>query len=199
MPKIVDHQARRLLIAEAVHRIIDAKGLDSVSLREVAAEAGMSMGAVQHYFATKEEMLRVALEQLNARIALRVAAADQDDPLRLLRAAILEVLPLDETRRFEARVGLAFLARSVVSDELGAMVRAGLPLVLDFYAGQIRAAQAAGQLAAGLDPDQEARALFALAQGLGQPALIGLYSPHDVIALVDRHLARLAPGPVGAG
>ncbi|MEV0823129.1 TetR/AcrR family transcriptional regulator [Nonomuraea rubra] len=197
MPKIVDHQARRLLIADAVHRIIDAKGMDSVSLREVAAEAGMSMGAVQYYFATKDEMLLVALEHLNARISLRVAAADQSDPLHLLRAGILEILPLDETRRFEARVGLAYLARSVVSAELGEAMRAGLPLVLEFYAGQIRAAQARGQLAAGLDADQEASALLALAQGLGQPALIGLYPPEAVVALVDRHLARLAPGDQG--
>ncbi|MEV0614225.1 TetR/AcrR family transcriptional regulator [Nonomuraea sp. NPDC050404] len=193
MPKIVNHRARRLQITEAVHRIIDAKGIDSVSLREVAAEAGMSMGAVQYYFATKDDMLRAALEQLNVRNSLRVAADDEGDPLRLLRMAILELLPLDETRRFEARIGLAFLARAVVSDELAELFRAGLPLVLEFYADQIRAAQATGQLAAELDADKEADVLFGFAHWLAHATLLGHYSPQAAVTLVDHHLARLAP------
>ncbi|SEF81843.1 DNA-binding transcriptional regulator, AcrR family [Nonomuraea solani] len=196
MPKTVDHQARRRQIADAVHRIIDAKGMDSVSLREVAAEAGMSMGAVQYYFATKDEMLRVALEHINTRIGLRVAAAGQgSSPLALLRVAILELLPLDETRRFEARIGLAFLARSVVADDLAELFRGGLPLVLEFYVAQVRAAQAAGEIAAGLDADKEANILFMFAQGLVQPTLVGHYPPEAVVAAIDYHLARLAPRP----
>ncbi|UBU16050.1 TetR/AcrR family transcriptional regulator [Nonomuraea gerenzanensis] len=191
MPKLVDHQARRLLIADAVHRIIDAKGLDSVSLREVAAEAGISMGAVQHYFATKEEMLAVALQQLNARISVRVAATGESDPLRLVRAAMLEMLPLDETRRFEARIGLAFLARAAVADDLAELFRTGVPHVLGFFAGQLRAAQAAGRVAADLDPDEEAKVLFGVAQGVGQAALLGYYPPEAAAAAVDHHLARL--------
>ncbi|MFI7130593.1 TetR/AcrR family transcriptional regulator [Nonomuraea sp. NPDC050153] len=195
MPKIVDHEARRRHIAEAVHRLIDANGLDSVSLREVAAEAGISMGAVQYYFSTKDEMLRLALEHLNTRIRLRVATADQSDPLALLRVAILELLPLDENRRFESRIGLAFLARSVVADDLAELFRTGLPYVMAFYVDQIRAAQAVGQVAAHLDAEKEASVLFAFAQGLVQPALIGHYSPEAVVAAVDYHLDRLRAHP----
>lgn len=192
MPKIVDHETRRRHIADAVHRVIDAKGMHSVSLREVAAEAGMSMGAVQHYFATKDEMLTLALQHLNTRITARVAAAAHDGtPFGLLRVALLELLPLDEERRFEARVGLAFLARSVVSEPLAALLRAGLPIVLDFYAGQLRAAQAAGQVAADVDAAKEADMLFALAQGLVNPVLIGHYTAADAEAIVDHQLGRL--------
>ncbi|MBB5783669.1 TetR/AcrR family transcriptional regulator [Nonomuraea jabiensis] len=191
MPKIVDHEARRRHIADAVHRLIDAKGLDSVSLREVAAEAGISMGAVQYYFSTKDEMLLLALEHLNTRIRLRVASADQSDPLALLRVAILELLPLDENRRSESRIGLAFLARSVVADEVAEPLRAGLPYVMAFYIDQIRAAQAAGQVAADLDAEKEASILFAFAQGMVHPTLVGHYSPEAVVAAVDYHLDRL--------
>ncbi|WP_336206609.1 TetR/AcrR family transcriptional regulator [Nonomuraea sp. LPB2021202275-12-8] len=196
MPKIVDHEARRRHIAEAVHRLIDAKGMDGVSLREVASEAGVSMGMVQHYFATKDEMLLLALQHLNTRISIRVAAApDQDSPRALLRTGILELLPLDDNRRFEARVGTAFLARSVVLDPLASLLagllRTGLPYVLAFYADQIRAAQTAGQIPARLDPLQEATILFAFAQGMVNPALIGHYAPDEVVAAVDYHLDRL--------
>ncbi|MFC7584391.1 TetR/AcrR family transcriptional regulator [Nonomuraea antimicrobica] len=195
MPKIVDHEARRRHIAEAVHRVIDAKGMDSVSLREVAAEAGMSMGAVQHYFASKDEMLLLALGHLNTRISLRVAAVTHDGtPLGLLRVALLELLPLDDERRFEARVGLAFLARSVVAGDLAALLREGLPYVVGFYAGQIRAAQAAGQVEGDLDADQEAVMLFAFAQGMVNPVLIGHYTVEDAVSAVDYQLRRLRGG-----
>ncbi|MFI6482715.1 TetR/AcrR family transcriptional regulator [Nonomuraea sp. NPDC050663] len=191
MPKIVDHESRRRHIADAVHRLIDARGLDSVSLREVAGEAGMSMGAVQHYVGTKEEMLRLAFQHLNTRIGLRIAALSPDDPLALLRSAILELLPLDEERRFEARIGLAFLARSVVSEDLAAMVRQGMPYVLEFYAGQFRAAQEAGQLGTEHDAEAEAVLLFAFAQGMVHPILVGHYSPQEAERALDHHVARL--------
>ncbi|WP_327085570.1 TetR family transcriptional regulator C-terminal domain-containing protein [Nonomuraea sp. NBC_01738] len=195
MPKIVDHEARRRQIADAVHRVIDARGLDSVSLREVAAEAGMSMGAVQHYFAGKDEMLTLAMLHLNTRITLRVAGAAHDGtPLGLLRVALLELLPLDEERRFEARVGLAFLARSVVAEPLAALLREGMPLVLAFYSDQIRAAQAAGQMVADLDPGLEATVLFAFAQGMVNPLLIGHYRAEDAVAAIDYQLRRLSTG-----
>jgi AcrR family transcriptional regulator len=57
---VVDREERRSRIAEAILRIAASRGLDEVSLRDVAAEAGVSMGQVQHYFSTKREMLMFA-------------------------------------------------------------------------------------------------------------------------------------------
>ncbi|MEU4405202.1 TetR/AcrR family transcriptional regulator [Streptosporangium sp. NPDC023963] len=194
MPKKVDHEVRRRHIAEALHRVIDRDGLDAVSLREVAAEAGVSMGMVQHYFATKDEMLMFALEHLNARVGLRIATArNRDSPRELVRAAVLELLPLDDERRTEARIALAYLARSVVAVDLADLLRAALPHVIGFYAEQIRIAQGDGQVPANLDPEREATILFALVQGLVNPALIGHYTPEAVVAAVDYHLDRLFP------
>ncbi|GAA4577301.1 TetR/AcrR family transcriptional regulator [Planotetraspora kaengkrachanensis] len=192
MPKIVDHEARRRHIVDALLRIASRDGLDAVSLREVAAEAGVSMGMIQHYFATKDRMLMFALTQLNARIGERVAAAmDAPSPRAFLRAAILELLPLDDERRSEARIGLAFLARSVVADEPADLLRQALPYVIGFYAEQIRAAQELGQVHADLDSRIEAVILYTMAQGLANPALIGHLSSDDVVATVDYHLDRL--------
>ncbi|MFI9552598.1 TetR/AcrR family transcriptional regulator [Nonomuraea endophytica] len=184
MPKVVDHALRRRQIAEAVHRLIDAHGIDGVSLREVAAEAGVSMGLVQHYFTTKDEMLLLAMDHLHLRITERIGEV-HGTPREILRAGILELLPLDEARRTEARIGMAYLARSVVADDLAEVLRNGLPFVLGFYASVIRAVRP------DLDAEQEASALFAMAQGLVHPALIGHYSPRAVETIVDRYLDRL--------
>ena len=71
MPKQVDHQARRQEIADAVLRLAASQGLDAVTLRHVAAEAGVSMGRVQHYFATKDEMLLFAFQVISERYDYR--------------------------------------------------------------------------------------------------------------------------------
>ena len=57
MPRRVDHQLRRKQLADAVMRLAATEGLEEVSLRHVAAEAGVSTGMVQHYFRTKDEMM----------------------------------------------------------------------------------------------------------------------------------------------
>ncbi|MGW4404721.1 TetR/AcrR family transcriptional regulator [Nonomuraea sp. NPDC004702] len=193
MPKIVDHDARRRHIAEAVHRVIHDKGMESVSLREVAAEAGMSMGAVQYYVTTKDQMLLLALERIGIWIGDRVTAvaARQSTPLEVLRATVLELLPLDEERSYLNRIGQAFQASSVVSENQAAAMRTGYSSLLSFLAEHIRAAQAAGQLAAHLDAGKEASILYAFAQGIVNATLVGHYTPKEVAALLDHHLARL--------
>lgn len=61
MPKKVDRHERRTLIADALMRVAARQGLEAVSLRHVAAEAGVSPGMVQHYFRTKDEMMAFAM------------------------------------------------------------------------------------------------------------------------------------------
>ena len=74
MPRQVDHVSRRRLIAEAVCHLADERGLEGVTLRDVAARAQVSMGAVQRCFRTKEEMLVFALGHISERIRERVQA-----------------------------------------------------------------------------------------------------------------------------
>ena len=57
MPRIVDSDARRHEIVLGVLQVMITRGIESVSLRSVAAAAGVSMGRVQHYFASKEDLL----------------------------------------------------------------------------------------------------------------------------------------------
>ncbi|WP_283136722.1 TetR/AcrR family transcriptional regulator [Rhizohabitans arisaemae] len=194
----MDHEARCAEIAEALLRVVDRQGLEGVSLRSVAAEAGVSMGRVQHYFATKDQMMTHALIYVHRRIYRRVAAClDPRSPRALVRSAIIEMLPLDDERRSEARIAFAFLARSGVDPVFAATLREGYPYHMVFFAQQIRLAQAAGEAHPGLDPEQEAVLLFALTQGLVNPTLIGFHTEETVTQAVDLHLDRIftAVGP----
>ncbi|MDF2713560.1 MAG: transcriptional regulator, TetR family protein [Paenibacillus sp.] len=57
MPKVVDHEQKRKLIAESAWRINESKGIEHASIRAVAANAGLSPGALRHYFSTQDELL----------------------------------------------------------------------------------------------------------------------------------------------
>ncbi|MFI1829837.1 TetR/AcrR family transcriptional regulator, partial [Streptomyces sp. NPDC020412] len=55
-------------------RLADERGLEGVTLRDVAARAQVSMGAVQRCFSTKDEMLAFTLDHVGERIGERVRA-----------------------------------------------------------------------------------------------------------------------------
>ena len=43
MPKIVDHDQRRIELVDATWRIIARLGIESATMREIALEAGLSL------------------------------------------------------------------------------------------------------------------------------------------------------------
>ena len=75
VPKIVDAEARRQEVVEAVFRIIASDGLERASLREVADEAGLAVGSVRHYFASSDELLIHSFAVVIDRIAGRLEEA----------------------------------------------------------------------------------------------------------------------------
>ncbi|WP_461171933.1 TetR family transcriptional regulator C-terminal domain-containing protein [Arthrobacter sp. Z1-9] len=117
MPKIVDAEARRQDVVEAVWRIVAVDGLEKASLREVAGEAGLAVGSVRHYFAGSEELLThsfaTVINRIVSRLVEALPALEENPPTsREHRAAVLtllgELLPLDEQRAVEACVWMAF-------------------------------------------------------------------------------------------
>lgn len=193
MPKQVDHAARRRTIAEALVRVAATEGLESVSLRHVAAEAGVSAGMVQHYFRTKDEMMAFAMEVVSERIGARLAATVGDlggspSPVALCRALLVELLPLDERRRVEGQVALAFLAHRSVHPA-AALRDDGSGGLRRHLADLIRA----GHGRAGPDAEAAATALLALVDGLGLQVMGGQYAPDVALDVFD----ACAPSIVG--
>jgi AcrR family transcriptional regulator len=56
MPKIVDREAYRREILEKCLHLFSRKGYAKVTMREIAAEVGVSTGTLYHYFPTKEKI-----------------------------------------------------------------------------------------------------------------------------------------------
>jgi AcrR family transcriptional regulator len=191
----VDREERRRALAEAVFAIIAARGLAAVSLRDVAAEAGVSMGAVQHYFTSKDEMLRFALDHLRARVLSRLQErlARLNRPTRrdLVEAALEVMLPLDEASRQEACVNVAFVELATVDGSYATLLREGYRHLVEISKAQLRGAAAAGELAPSIEADEEAVTVYFLAQGLIAPLLVGLFTPEDARRLLRARLDRV--------
>ena len=105
MPKIVQHDERRIEIVNATWRIIARGGVERATMREIAAEAGFANGALKPYFPTKDDLLAFAFQHVFCRTNERIAIATEGRRgLTALVALCREVLPLDEDRVNEARI-----------------------------------------------------------------------------------------------
>ena len=195
VPKRVDHQARRLAIAEAIFAVIGSRGLEAVSLRDVAAQAGVSMGAVQHYFDSKEEMLLFALGHMRdralARMHAELAAIGEPTARETTKAAARAMLPIGEQGRQEAIVAGAFYSVATVHPAYAGPLREGYQRLLAVSRQSLAAAAQAGELPASVDTEREAAMLFFLIQGLVGPVLIGILSPAEALELLDHQLDRI--------
>jgi AcrR family transcriptional regulator len=183
MPKRVDHGERRRRIARALLVIVGERGIEDVSLREVARQAGVSMGAVQHYFASKDAMLRYALEYW-----VTLAALDADgrrDPRAALDALAAGYLPHDEQSRADARVALAFVGPA------GREPAIASALEREFTRFARTLSRLLATCNAALDAGGEAVRLAALLDGLRYPVLVGALSYADALAVLRRHLDQV--------
>ncbi|MFE0749262.1 TetR/AcrR family transcriptional regulator [Gordonia sp. NPDC058843] len=114
MPRLVDHDERRRAIVAAAWRLLATRGVDGISMRDLATEAGYTNGALSHYFAGKDEILRTAyeyvIEATNARIE---AATQRRTGSAALRALCQELMPLTDEATLEARIAMSLWQRAM--------------------------------------------------------------------------------------
>ncbi len=205
MPKQVDREERRREIAGAVVRLVTSKGVEAASLRSVAAEAGVSMGAVQHYFTTKDQMLLFALEYGNGILGTRIqelVAERQPATLReTIRLIGTQLLPLDDDRRTGARLWAGLVSRGSVDEPTRKLAGDAYASLTAFVVRALSDAASAGEMAAGTDLVQSARLLVSVLDGLRWPLLFGTYTEHEALAVLDACLDQIfgaAAGPAVA-
>lgn len=115
-----DHEAQQERISEAVWSILAGKGIEHLTIRAVAAEAGCTTGLVMHRFPGRKALLRHARELLHARTRVRVERLEEEasTPREALRAILAQGMALTEESTQEALVWMGFLSASVGDPEL---------------------------------------------------------------------------------
>ena len=120
MPKIVNVAERDRIVSEAAWRVLVRDGLTALSVRNVAAEAGLPPSSLRYTFPTQASVRDSAVALLVERMAERVArhGASTPAPADEARAILLELLPLDDERRIEMEVSLALGAMAATDRAL---------------------------------------------------------------------------------
>jgi AcrR family transcriptional regulator len=195
MPKLVDHNARRRELADATWRVVRRGGVERATVREVAAEAGCSPGSLRYYFPAQAELIGFAMDVVAERVRARIATVEPGGDVRLAVERLLEqVLPLDDERRTEGEVWLAFAARAQSDSALREQRDATHKALGLFVRRCVDALAEAGVVRPELSRELEASRLHALVDGL---AVHGITSPETMTPrrmrkVLRAHLATLA-------
>jgi AcrR family transcriptional regulator len=179
VPKIVDHEQRRAEIVGALWQVIAAHGIEGVSLRVVAEAAGISIGRIQHYFASREALVLAGLELL---IAQAVAAYDEtaDAPPRdRLLHILVQQVPRTEPGRIGVTVWYAYLATAITDARVREVLAEALRVGEAECAAHVRAIRGARDAE---EARAVARRLLALSDGLTLRVLVEGLDPDDAIA-----------------
>ncbi|MEU6894760.1 TetR/AcrR family transcriptional regulator [Streptomyces sp. NPDC046557] len=197
MPKRVDHQERRTQIAEALIQVAGRRGLHAVGMRDVAAEAGVSLRLVQYYFQTKEKLLFYGLQHLTdrftARVGARLAAAGPNPgPRATTEALLLASLPTDAESRTFHLLYSSYSILSVTDEALAAQPFIDNPDAAEnALTGLLEQARASGTANPGIDARTEAISLLAMTATMGTSILVGQRTPESAVAVLRHHLDRI--------
>lgn len=120
VPACIDAEKRRRHVIDAAFRLIEAEGLEGLTLRKVAAEAALNIGSVRHFFNGHEDLLAAAANEAGNRMGQRLIhhpveqlrGLEGDEALDALQVLLEQVLPVDEERRTEAIIVIEFIRAS---------------------------------------------------------------------------------------
>ncbi|GIG66273.1 TetR/AcrR family transcriptional regulator [Phytomonospora endophytica] len=171
MPARGDHDARRRDLSEAVWRVVAEQGFTGLTMRAVAAEMDASTGLVTHYFPSKAALVRHALELAAERVDTMERHVPSAPGLAGLRAAILDVVPVDPERVAMNRVWVSSWDLALADPTLGEAQRERYDRWRARLRGHVEAAVARGELPDGADVDDVAVSAAAFTHGLVTQAL----------------------------
>jgi len=170
----VHEAARRAQVLRAARACIVAQGYERVTVRDVAAAAGVSTGTVVHYFGDKDSVLEAALlgKVQDTGLALRAALAGASSARERLERLVEASLPASDEVRDEWRLWLTFWGEATRNERLRAVSERQHRRWTAFLARIIADGVAAGEFAP-VEVDAAAAQLAALIDGLAVQATLG--------------------------
>lgn len=195
-PYIRDSEdARRAALVAAVLDLVAEGGVESATLRAVAARAGVTPGLIRHYFGDKDGLMRVAYgRMMQGMVDPCLAAADaaRVEPVARLRAFLSAALDPAALDGRTVALWAAYIHRTRQDTALRAAHEAGYLAFRDALEGLITALPFCG-----LPPRDAAIALNALLDGLWLEGglLPQSFAPGEVQRIALTAAARLLDLP----
>lgn len=151
----------RGLILQTALEVIGRRGYGATSLRDIAAEVGMTQAGMLHHFGTKENLLVEVLRERDVATREALTEQDGDEPpsVRVARRNSETPALVHLYTSLQSAASAADHPARVFFEERQRSVHA-------VVAADIRSRQDAGEMSSGLDADTAATVLLALSDGL---------------------------------
>ncbi|MDL9946767.1 helix-turn-helix domain-containing protein [Gordonia sp. ABSL11-1] len=196
MPRLTDERraARRAQIVAAARRCFSRDGFHQSSMPDIAAEAGVSIGAPYRYFSSKEEIiLEIAGDAFHVIFQPLERAVEQGEALAvsdLIRAAVSragdtvsvdaagDAVPIEELLRCAVQAWAELLR----NETLRSRAEQGFEAMRGRMIEALRRGQEQGNVANSIDLEQTTRVVMALLHGFVlQRTAFGLDDPHGFL------------------
>lgn len=200
MPRLVDHAERQAEIVRATWRIIAQRGLEATTMRGLAQELGLANGTVNHYFPNKHAILVAAFQHVFAATNRRYETATDGGEIRgleSLRLFLLEMLPIDNERRLEARIVIPFLEYAASNEEAADLFRGMMREWEERLLELLEEARTSGDVSPDVDLRATSDAILHAMTGLQATGILlpETARPARMFAMVDS-LLRMLRSPV---
>lgn len=171
MPKIIDHEKRKTQIAEATWRVILERGMEGATVRNIAKEAGLSSGALRHYFSSQDELLMYAMNLVKENATERIEKIAQQHlpPKEMILKILMEIIPTNKETLAEMEVWFAFIAYFMHDKSVFETDHDG---ILEGIHKLIELLDQVQLLKRGLNKEMEVEKLYALVDGLALHAML---------------------------
>lgn len=113
--------ASRQAIIQAVWILIAGGGIEHVTFRRVAEQAGVSVGRIQHHFGTRDKLVLAACTEMIDRAHDRYETLP-DDPEARLQHILLHSIPDSDRAKFGASVWHVYLSKSAADEEIARLL-----------------------------------------------------------------------------
>lgn len=195
----VEADSRRdQLVATAAETLVD-RGMEATRFKDVAEHAGVSIGLLQHYFGSRDELIELAIEHVVTEKFSRLAAAGEGgaDPWGMICEAIDEVLLTEDPIR-DARSWLDLCAAGGKRERVGAAVSKVQDRWIALIADAVAAGEADGSFEPGMAAVEAARSINAMIDGmelaLSAEAGRSRHDADEVAAITKRAAWRIVGG-----
>lgn len=89
---------------DAARKLAEEKGFDAMSIRDICAETGLSIGAFYHHFSSKDDLLNESFQFFDETITPdKIERYDAMEPLEAVKAVLIEQTDFTE------RIGVALM------------------------------------------------------------------------------------------
>ena len=191
----------RKSVLDAALRVFSRKGYAAAALEDIAAEAGVTRGAIYHHFGSKEKLYIALADGASAQTWALVDLAIEEGGIFtqiISRIMAYHANLLEDDRHYREVVMLTLTSSQASSGPAALKERQYFEAkaAVEHVAGYFQMGIARGELRADLDPYAGARAMLALQNGL---AYLWLANPdafslkESAPALIDVFLQGIAP------